>query len=127
MGMTFFFMHSHASATWAEDRPTFSATLPTSRAMDRFRSLNSVNGDFSSRPPDCFPFSYLPVSSPLANGDQAATVSPSASAIGIISRSGVRSIRLYSTCSETNGDHPRSSASVFARLTHHAGASEIPA
>ena len=35
--------------------------------------------------------------------------------MGNNSRSGVRSIRLYSICNPTNGVQPRSSASVFAR------------
>jgi hypothetical protein len=46
--------------------------------------------------------------------------------MGRRSRSGVRWMRLYSTWSATNGVKPRSSASMFARETIHAGVSEIP-
>src|SRR6202162_5903374 len=58
---------------------------------------------------------------PLASGDQAVRPRFRALAIGTNSRSTVRSIRLYSICKPTKGDHPRSWASVFAWATHHAG------
>src|ERR1700688_1364515 len=64
---------------------------------------------------------YLPVNTPLANGDHAVTPMFNALAIGISSRSTVRSIRLYSICNPTKGDQARSCASAFACAVHHAG------
>ena len=49
---------------------------------------------------------YLPVNMPPANGDQGVTAISNAFAIGNKSRSGVRSIKLYSICSATNGVQP---------------------
>src|SRR3984893_5664237 len=69
---------------------------------------------------------YLPVNTPPASGDHAVTPIFNALAIGISSRSTVRSIRLYSICNPTKGDHPRRWASVFACAIHQAGASEMP-
>jgi NmrA-like family len=54
-------------------------------------------------------------------------VNPRSAAIGSSSLSGVRSIRLYSICSPTNGVHPRSSARMLAFATTHAGMSDTPA
>ena len=71
--------------------------------------------------------SCLPVNTPPAKGDQAVTPRPRSAAMGRSSRSGVRSIRLYSICSPTNGVQPRSSARVLALATSQAGMSETPA
>jgi len=68
----------------------------------------------------------LPESNPLASGDQEVTLRPRSSAIGMSSRSGVRWMRLYSIWSPMKGDQPDNSASVLARETYHAGASEMP-
>jgi hypothetical protein len=51
---------------------------------------------------------------------------PSSAAIGMRSRSTVRSIKLYSICRATSGDQPRRSAIVCIRATCHAGVSEMP-
>ncbi len=118
---------SQFSATCAGDFPAARATLTTAVAIAAFRSVRRANcGVWSSRRPASAFSAYLPVSQPLANGDHGVTVNPSAAAIGSSSRSGVRSIRLYSICKPTNGVQPRNSASVLARATHHAGASEMP-
>ncbi len=69
---------------------------------------------------------YVPVRTPLASGDHAVTPMFNSWAIGISSRSTVRSIRLYSICNPMNGDQPRNCASVFACAIHQAGASEMP-
>ena len=69
---------------------------------------------------------YLPVNTPRGSGDQAVKPRFSALAIGISSRSTVRSIRLYSICNPMKGDHHRRWASVFACAIHQAGASEMP-
>jgi hypothetical protein len=69
---------------------------------------------------------YFPVKSPLARGDQGITPSPISLAIGISSRSPVRSTRLYSICIATKGDQPLKSAMACIRETCQAGVSEIP-
>ena len=71
--------------------------------------------------------SCLPVSRPPASGDQAVTPRPRLAAIGKRSRSGVRSIKLYSICRPTKEVQPRNSARVFALATSQAGMSETPA
>jgi hypothetical protein len=69
---------------------------------------------------------YLPVSRPPPSGDQAVTARSSAAAIGSNSRSTVRSTSEYGICRAENGVNPRSSATVTARATTQAGASEMP-
>ena len=69
----------------------------------------------------------LPVNSPPASGDHAVTPKPRSAAIGSRSRSGVRSIKLYSIRSPANEVHPRSSASVLALATSQAGMLQTPA
>src|SRR5882762_2763185 len=63
------------------------------------------------RPPSGLPSPwYFPVRNPPARGEKARTPKFKALAMGISSRSTVRSIRLYSSCSPINRVQPRSSA-----------------
>jgi len=64
----------------------------------------------------------LAVRMPLPRGDHAVKLRFRALAIGTDSRSTLRSIRLYSICKPTKGDHPRSWTSIFAWAIHHGGA-----
>jgi hypothetical protein len=63
----------------------------------------------------------------MANGDHGATPNPSSAAIGMRSRSGDRSARLYLICSATKGYQLRMSAMACMLDTCLAGVSEIPA
>src|ERR1700746_104981 len=98
-------------------------------------NLPSVSMAFFLEPwnpvdPDLFRKSsleYFPDRSPLARGDHGTTPRPISFAMGISSRSVVRSMRLYSICSATSGDHPRRSAMACILEICHAGVSEIPA
>ena len=70
---------------------------------------------------------YLPVRIPEPSVSHGVTARSSVFAIGRSSRSTARSSRLYLIWSPTNAVQPRSSASMFARDTSHAGVSETPA
>src|SRR5258707_14378781 len=69
---------------------------------------------------------YLPVSTPPPSGDHTATPRSKARAIGSRSRSGVRSIRLYSICRAMKGVLPERSARLLACATIQAGVLEMP-
>src|SRR3546814_2107222 len=67
----------------------------------------------STRTDTLFPYTTL-FRSP-ASGDHGNTPSPISCAIGISSRSTVRSVRLYGSCSAANDVQPRSSAIACIR------------
>src|SRR5712691_8637929 len=95
------------------------------------RLLRGVLGmEETTAHPRCRPISplrYLPVNTPPPSGDQATVPRTKAAAMGSNSRSGVRSTRLYSSCTPASGTQPRHSASVAARATRQAGKSDRPA
>src|SRR6266511_1491066 len=98
-------------------------TAATTRSVRCRSGINSFNMSLLIRPgsPICsedpWPW-YLPVNTPLESGDHAVNPRFSALAIGISSRSTVRSIKLYSICNPMKGAQPRNCASVFAFANH---------
>ena len=81
-----------------EEQPSWRALSATASAIIWLRSSSSRKATVSSlRLPSVWdPLAYFPLKMPEASGDQAITARSSARAIGISSRSGVRSMRLYS-------------------------------
>ncbi len=116
-----------ARATCAGETPSSSATDPTARATACSRSPTAPASSRAGSPPPTPPGRvYLPDRIPPWSGLHAATDRPNASAMGSSSRSTSRFSRLYGTWSPANSVQPRSSASVLARDTSQAGASETP-
>ena len=111
---------TQAMAIWAMDTPRPSATLRTASRIcqvwsdwPRWFQIRMPSSAFSTtRVPGAggSPRSYLPVSHPLASGDQASRPSPASWQAGTISHSMARASRLYCGCSDTGADSPRASA-----------------
>ncbi|MNT13513.1 hypothetical protein D3C72_1484870 [compost metagenome] len=120
-----------ARATCEALKPDSSASACTCSAITRLRSVSMPLLRTIAR---LVPFSspmgcksrrlYLPLKIPPDSGDQGITPRPISCAIGISSRSTVRSSRLYSICRPISGDQPRNSARVCILAACQAGRSE---